>query len=410
MVDSSPQNCPAGYYCDNNLDNECSASVPPSLAGAAEDENQEDPISPEPSEVATEESVVSEQETEAAQSEDQTTQNDVQENTPESNGNLDEPTQSPQNDVAEGEGSGIEVTEEVPEGEGAGSGANEEITNPGSGVTEEVVPEVPEDTTESQNNEATEEPIPENPESPNNPENEPTTPENQESPIPAPEEPQTPPTPFECTSFGKFADPNDCHRYILCIWTPFGYLKFENICPLGESYDPIGKECLADLTLCDANDKPSQEVQEFHCQERGKFADPNNSRKYYACLVDPAGNLLKFSLTCPFLTVFNETAQKCTIELFPAPEVNDQESTGNNGAAEGEDPVPFTCVAEGTFPDPANNSYYYICKLKKKDKLKLKHKKCGKTQVFNPETLMCYDPTLAVKEEASESVESLEQS
>lgn len=222
-------------------------------------------------------------------------------------------------------------------------------------------------------------------------------------------QPKPIPPPFECVASGKFPDANDCELYHVCIWTPFGTFTIDRSCN-GLTYDPILRKCSEDASTCNA--------ETFKCTETGRFEDPANAQQYILCVKSLLGDqFAQYILRCPFLTIFDKVQQKCTYEFFPGdistmednnsneqkhlePENTNQGDQGDNnqdgnksGESDEKVKVKFICPAVGTFSDPNNSEKYFVCTLKKKDKLKKKSMKCAKGQFFDEATLVCMDPS-----------------
>ena len=244
-------------------------------------------------------------------------------------------------------------------------------------------------------------PIPSEPETPNEPEV--PTDSSTSSSIPETTALAPQPEPFECSISGKFPDLNDCRKFTLCIWTPFGYLKFEQTCPLNLAYDVVRRDCTPNQAPCVTTG--------FKCEMEGRFADLESNKIYNLCIPNTlAGGFYQYKLSCSVLTIFDPIKQKCILDLFPetvpsvqteAPAQPTKPNTNNNNnqSKDGSnEELPFECVTAGTFAHPNDERRFIVCTLKKKDKLKKKIMKCKKTEKFDIDLMMCTDAGSAIQD------------
>lgn len=244
-------------------------------------------------------------------------------------------------------------------------------------------------------------PIPSEPETPNEPEV--PTDSSTSSSIPETTALAPQPEPFECSISGKFPDLNDCRKFTLCIWTPFGYLKFEQTCPLNLAYDVVRRDCTPNQAPCVTTG--------FKCEMEGRFADLESNKIYNLCIPNTlAGGFYQYKLSCSVLTIFDPIKQKCILDLFPetvpsvqteAPAQPTKPNTNNNNnqSKDGSnEELPFECVTAGTFAHLNDERRFIVCTLKKKDKLKKKIMKCKKTEKFDIDLMMCTDAGSAIQD------------
>ncbi|XP_058062956.1 fibrous sheath CABYR-binding protein-like [Anopheles bellator] len=205
------------------------------------------------------------------------------------------------------------------------------------------------------------------------------------------------PEPFVCQTAGRFPHPNDCHKYFICFWLPFGLYNLEQSCLPGFAYNPTLERCTADQSVC----FPGQ----FTCTAPGRFPDPASPTSYFWCVWNVLGGYVQYNLQCPLGQVFNPFRGRCAFVVAgrslpvgePLP-VGEEEAVAAAAAAEPAfveplEPVDgtqapalkvkFECLEEGTFADPNNCSRYFVCTLKKLDKFKKSKFKCVTGERFD---------------------------
>ncbi|CAO1315909.1 unnamed protein product [Diamesa hyperborea] len=385
IVDT-PQECPINTFCNDDLALECAGVLEVVTTKAPEVTTIEvivipvitttetlPEISQEP-EVATEK----EAETAVSPSEPGTTTDSLEETTTEAI-----PTEPKTTEAILSEPETTEAIQTEPE-------------------TTEAIQTEPETTEAILSEPETTEPIPSEPEttdvitseSPNEPEE--SSDSSTSSSIPETTSLATTPEPFECSISGKFPDPNDCRKFTLCIWTPFGYLKFDQTCAINLAYDVNRRECTPNQAPCITTG--------FKCEMEGRFADTESNKIYNLCIPNTlAGGFYQYTLSCSVLTIFDPIKQKCVLDLFPGdvpsvqtevppqptkPNANNNNNQSKDGSNE---ELPFECVTAGTFAHPNDERRFIVCTLKKKDKLKKKVMKCKKTEKFDIDLMLCTD-------------------
>lgn len=200
--------------------------------------------------------------------------------------------------------------------------------------------------------------------------------------------------PFVCQRSGRFPHPDNCHRYYLCVWLPFGLYDVEQSCILGWAYNPLLQRCTADQAPCFPN--------QFTCTAPGRFPDPTANTRYFWCVWNVLGGYLQYNLDCPPGQTFDAYRRSCAAVRPGGRSIEGEEDEPVlNGEVSGEsesevvelpaEKVKFECSEEGTFPDPANCARYFICTLKKKDKYKKSKLKCPKGQLFDAALEFCTD-------------------
>lgn len=278
----------------------------------------------------------------------------------------------------------------------------ETTTIPSESETSDVIPSEPETTTAIPTEPETTDVNPTEPETtdviPSETSNKPEVTTDSSTSSPALEITSLAPTPepFECSISGKFPDLNDCRKFTLCIWTPFGYLKFEQTCPLNLAYDVDRRDCTLNQAPC--------VITGFKCEQTGRFADLESNKNYHLCIPNTVvGGFYQYKLSCSVLTIFDPIKQKCILDLFPGdvPSVQTEippqptkpnENNNNNQSKDGsKEELPFECVTAGTFAHPNDERRFIVCTLKKKDKLKKKVMKCKKTEKFDTDSMLCID-------------------
>lgn len=377
-IADNPQECPMNTVCNDDLALECAGVLEIDTIMAPEVTTIEVIVVPVISTTETLPEVSTEKviETTVSLSEPETT------------------TESLQETSVEAETTTIDEIEET-----TASVSEPETTDDIEPETTEVIPSEPETT----------EVIPSEPETtdviPSETSNEPSTstPETT-SLVPTPE-------PFECSISGKFPDLNNCRKFTLCIWTPFGYLKFEQTCPINLAYDVDCRDCTLNQAPCVTTG--------FKCEMEGRFADLESNKIYNLCIPNTlVGGFYQYKLSCSVLTIFDPIKQKCILDLFPGdlPTVQTETSSqptkpnanNNNNQSKGgsNEEHPFECMTAGTFAHPNDERRFIVCTLKKKDKLKKKVMKCKKTEKFDIDLMICTDAGIPDANDTDDAYES----
>lgn len=112
---------------------------------------------------------------------------------------------------------------------------------------------------------------------------------------------------------GKYADPSNCHNYILCL-SPDIYYPFEEItvqCPKRTAYDPPSRSCtkLA-LSRCFVKRK-TKTRNAINCRDSMRFSELKSTDSYYLCYND---QVLK--MDCPIAYAFNDQNLRCVPEKW----------------------------------------------------------------------------------------------
>lgn len=112
---------------------------------------------------------------------------------------------------------------------------------------------------------------------------------------------------------GKYADPNNCHNYILCLSSEL-YHPFEQLtvqCPKRTAYDPHARTCtkLA-LSRCFGKQKimPRSAI---NCQNSMRFREIESTNSYYLCYKDQV-----VEMNCPVAYAFNDQTLRCVPEKW----------------------------------------------------------------------------------------------
>ncbi|OXA44838.1 probable endochitinase [Folsomia candida] len=201
--------------------------------------------------------------------------------------------------------------------------------------------------------------------------------------------------PITCVDENPFPDPSDTtgQFYYQCFWvedpvSPTWILKRQQ-CPSNGFFDPPTFSCVevrpttapptsttpipttAATTTTAAPTTPAP----FTCKtEEGTFKHETDCTKYYRCVII-AGTMRKYDMTCPANSYFDAAKLLCVSGSCPATTIattapttgsTTTATTGSTAKATTgptTTPAPFTCTAEGTYPDPAGCTKYVTCRI-----------------------------------------------
>lgn len=123
------------------------------------------------------------------------------------------------------------------------------------------------------------------------------------------------------------------------------------------------------LETIDSNSEP------FECAGSGAFENPDDQSKFYYCILNGPEYLVT-SVSCSSGFVFSAKLRQCVLEASNQPrdipasstitttttvsELGSSETTTQEGQTTTPIP-PFKCTRSGMFPDPTENSNYYLC-------------------------------------------------
>ncbi|KAJ8919296.1 hypothetical protein NQ315_003880 [Exocentrus adspersus] len=158
---------------------------------------------------------------------------------------------------------------------------------------------------------------------------------------------------FVCIDPGKYPDPNNCSRYILCTDTVFELTAVSMECPEGSLYDSYNELCTTDPVQCPG------EIQ-LTCTAGGTFEHPEYCNRYYVCKWNYVYN--KFELKqylCPSAHAYDSVTESCVSSDYCGSDGYSKTTTAISTTSTGN--AVFVCDAVGKFPDASNCSRFHLC-------------------------------------------------
>merc|ERR1712215_386246 len=135
--------------------------------------------------------------------------------------------------------------------------------------------------------------------------------------------------PFECTATGVFADPNCCHKFIVCQGSGDGFfIEHDYNCPHDLVFNPETHRCDHPENVSSCVDHhsvhkvnpavrwpickwfPNWKMCQFECPAEGLFPCLYDCTKFHQCQDAGDGTFIEHDFDCPHDLVFNpETHQ-----------------------------------------------------------------------------------------------------
>lgn len=162
---------------------------------------------------------------------------------------------------------------------------------------------------------------------------------------------------FPCQNSSTFPDPYDCNSYHQCVELDNGSLTTSKFtCAEDRAFDPLTATCRFKMNHRVCKESPVPKC--LYPLQTGALKE--NPSIYYVCIKmsTPYPDIIPYLYKCRTGEEYKPTAHACV---------------------ESHDSDMFSCVGEGTFIDPNDNSKYYKCN---KDKSYV-HGSCEKGHYFN---------------------------
>lgn len=194
------------------------------------------------------------------------------------------------------------------------------------------------------------------------------------------------------------ADPTDPTRYFLCIPTMRTRLvKVHRTCPPNLVFD-------SDMNLCICNDSvvntctvsmnyPNEDesncldeselddppfYEESQCTKQGTFADGYDCNRYYVCVIEKCGHMIKYGLNCPKNMKFDAKRKECCSDRNIKCICTCRSDT-------------FNCTQPGVFPDINCPSQFYECYMENYFDFIEKRLPCPDGTFYNHKCQACTD-------------------
>lgn len=190
---------------------------------------------------------------------------------------------------------------------------------------------------------------------------------------------ETPHGGFVCKGSGKFSDPSDCQKYIVCRNTEIKEVKR---CGYNEVFNPHNGRCTNDWSVCQKTPK---------CKRHREYiVDPENKHRYFICVRNiKVGGYWIFRSRCSGDKVFDTHEIKCHKSDNDSSDSSDSSDSGSVSSSEEvdcDDKIKFVCEEKGVFPDPNSERKYYECipKQHHRNQFRRIHRQCKSGDIFGP--------------------------
>ncbi|KAG8225744.1 hypothetical protein J437_LFUL012000 [Ladona fulva] len=240
----------------------------------------------------------------------------------------------------------------------------------------------------------------------------------------------TSPRPFECTTEGNFEDPSDCSKYYRCTLVDGKFVKDHLSCRPGSHFDPGTSRCVpgdcepttsytasssttpaTESTIITSTEVTSTTVESttsalttttmqtttsskpttptpFSCKEEGLFEDPLDCHKFYKCYLSGDSFVMQH-ISCRPGTYFDPSTSHCVLgECKMTTQMVSTTTITPKTTGVPTVPPPFTCKAEGFFPDPEDCTKFYKCYLSG-DTFVQQHLSCRPGSYYDPASSHC---------------------